>query len=56
MPKFIITVDFDGEGVYTVKAKSKKEAEQKWLDGEYESYEDSPNNYANEVITRIEKE
>jgi len=54
MPKYIVKYYFDGQGAVKVEAKSKKEAEEKFMDGDYnEQYEEEwGNNY---VVDEVEK-
>jgi len=42
MTKFNVCTSFTQHGVYIVKAKNKQEAEEKFWDGDWESYEDDP--------------
>lgn len=54
MPYYKVFVSFDGQGVYTVEAKNKKEAEENYCNL-FSDYEDLPENCSNEQIIEIIK-
>lgn len=54
MPKFKIVYFFDGDGVTKIKAKNKKEAREKFYDGDI-SEECEREQGSNYTIKRIEK-
>jgi aryl-alcohol dehydrogenase-like predicted oxidoreductase len=52
MPKYEISYTYSGFGTATVEAKSKKEAEEKFFDGEV-NYEDNGDNYEIGTVEKI---
>ena len=55
MAIYKVFVSFDGQGVYTVKAKSKKDAENNYADN-FIDYEDLPENCINEEVIEVKTE
>ena len=54
MAKYKVFVSFDGQGVYTVEAKSKKDAENNYADN-FIDYEDLPENCINEEVIEVKE-